>query len=239
MPRRLFRKLLPTPEAVHGGRVMGLFGKVLHDKRLWQLNRHSVATGVGWGLFWAFVPTPGQTVAAAACALPARGNVPLAVAATWVSNPLSWLPCVWVTYHVGVALTGYAPTTNLYAEVRKVQSLGLADGLREVGTYVLIPLLVGGVATGAIVGGCGYFAVKGFWRWNIARRWHRRGHRLRCGRCRHLVIGEATDDPKRVERVCPACGAKVPIYRRLGLGFAAMARRLRERDGAVRMKAEG
>ena len=235
MARRFFRKWMPRPEAVNSGGMGRVFGRLLLDRRIWLLNRHSVARGLGWGVFWGFIPTAGQTIGAAACAIGTGGNVPLSFAGTWVSNPLTWVPCLWFVYRVGVLITGVGLTADPWTEIEHLTGMGLWQFVTGIAAYaaangkIVVPLLVGGAATGTVAGGLTYFGVKGFWRWNIVRRWHRRGHHLRCGQCKHLVIGEATDDPKQVEKVCPNCGAKVPIYRRVGLGFAALARRLRER----------
>ena len=237
MARRFFKKLLPKPESLQGNRFLRLFGRVLHDRRLSHLNRHSVARGVGWGLFWGMVIMPGQTVGAVACCLLTGGNVPLAIAFTWISNPLTWIPVGYLGYRTGLLLTGMAPAENFAREFGKVSNMGLFQALGSLGSYfahnlyIVGPMLLGGAVLGIPVGLAGFWGVRWFWRWNIVRRWRRRGHHLRCGNCRHLVIGD--DSTPGVEKACPNCGAPIPVYRRIGLGIGALSRRLREGHAEV------
>lgn len=52
-----------------------------------------MALGLSLGLAVAMLPpAPIQTVAATTLAILCRANVPLAAAAVWVSNPLTWWP---------------------------------------------------------------------------------------------------------------------------------------------------
>lgn len=61
----------------------------LLDRRLWQPCRVTVAGGISLGLFFAMMPMPMQTLAAAAVATRARVNIPATVATCFVSNPLT------------------------------------------------------------------------------------------------------------------------------------------------------
>lgn len=66
--------------------------RVLH-RRLWLADRQSMALGLSLGLSVAMLPpAPVQTLLATTLAILCRANIPLAVAAVWVSNPLTWLP---------------------------------------------------------------------------------------------------------------------------------------------------
>lgn len=61
---------------------------------LWRFTRRSVPRGVALGLFAAFIIPVGQIFLAAFLALPARANVPLSAAVTFVTNPFTipfWL----------------------------------------------------------------------------------------------------------------------------------------------------
>jgi uncharacterized protein (DUF2062 family) len=66
----------------------GLRARLL-DRTLWQPCRDTVAGGLSIGLFFAMMPMPLQTVAAAALAVRWRVNIPFAVASCFVSNPLT------------------------------------------------------------------------------------------------------------------------------------------------------
>lgn len=59
---------------------------------VWKVDRHAMAKGIAAGLLVCFLPIPGQTVLAAFFVCLIRGNLPAAVLATWVSNPVTFLP---------------------------------------------------------------------------------------------------------------------------------------------------
>lgn len=65
----------------------------LGDRALWIPCRDSVALGLTIGLFFSMMLIPFQMVPAAIIAIRARANVPFAVAACWLTNPLT-LPAV-------------------------------------------------------------------------------------------------------------------------------------------------
>ncbi len=61
-----------------------------------------MALGLSLGLAVAMLPpAPVQTVAATTLAILCRANVPLAAAAVWVSNPLTWLPLLHFQENLG------------------------------------------------------------------------------------------------------------------------------------------
>ena len=43
MPKKYFKKYLPSHESVRGNRYIGVLGSLLHHPNLWHLNRRSVA----------------------------------------------------------------------------------------------------------------------------------------------------------------------------------------------------
>ncbi|MEO7854360.1 MAG: DUF2062 domain-containing protein [Rubrivivax sp.] len=56
---------------------------------LWQLNWRRVALGAGIGVFFGFLFPVLQITLAALCAVLLRANLPVAVVATLVTNPLT------------------------------------------------------------------------------------------------------------------------------------------------------
>jgi uncharacterized protein (DUF2062 family) len=50
MPRKHFRKYLPTHASITGNRFVAWFGPWLQHHNLWHLHRRSVAGGVAVGL---------------------------------------------------------------------------------------------------------------------------------------------------------------------------------------------
>lgn len=66
----------------------------LMQRELWKPCRDTVATGMAIGLFFGMLPMLPQSLFAAITAMKFRVNVPFAVAATWLSNPLTNVP-IW------------------------------------------------------------------------------------------------------------------------------------------------
>lgn len=87
----------------------------LFHRSLWRPCRNTVSTGISIGLFLAMMPIPFQMVAAALLAVRFRANIPFAMAACWVSNPLSQVPLFlaqfrfgqWLRESLGVPMPGF------------------------------------------------------------------------------------------------------------------------------------
>lgn len=64
----------------------------LFERRLWMPCRDTVATGLSIGMFFAVMPLPLQMIFAGVVAMRFQSNVPIAMAACWLSNPLTNVP---------------------------------------------------------------------------------------------------------------------------------------------------
>lgn len=62
------------------------------------------------GSFFALIPAPFQMLAAGLIAYFSRVNVPAAIAATWISNPLTFPICVYAQYRMGCLILGHGPS---------------------------------------------------------------------------------------------------------------------------------
>ena len=67
----------------------------IFDRELWHPCRDTVSTGLAIGLFVSMLPVIGQMLLAAIGAVRFRANVPISIAACWISNPLTQLP-LWI-----------------------------------------------------------------------------------------------------------------------------------------------
>ena len=76
---------------------------------LWHLQHEAVARGAAIGLFWAFALPVGQIVVAAAHCIWWRGNIPVAVGATLVTNPFTIGFWLWLAFKLGSLILGLAP----------------------------------------------------------------------------------------------------------------------------------
>jgi uncharacterized protein (DUF2062 family) len=101
MPRRFLRRIMPDHRVMREHPHLQRFGQRLAEPRLWHLNRRSIAFGLAVGLFVAFMPILGQMFVAAALAILVRVNLPIAVMAVWVTNPVTIAPIYFFSYRLG------------------------------------------------------------------------------------------------------------------------------------------
>lgn len=106
MPRKHFRKYLPDHATVREHRHLRWAQPLLKHPNLWHLNRHSVAGGVAAGMICGLIPGPIQMLSAAILAILFRVNLPVAVATTLLTNPLTWPFIFFVAYEIGRFVTG-------------------------------------------------------------------------------------------------------------------------------------
>lgn len=176
MPKHLFKKYLPTPEKIREHRYLQRLGPALHNPNLWHLNRRSVAGGVAVGAFFAFIIPIAQFIAAAVAAVFFRVNLPVAVTATLITNPLTYAPFYYLAYKIGAWITGGPETTTIPADAVP-QTGGLIDGF-SLGFDSLmslgIPLLVGLLILAIAFSAGGYLLVSIAWRIATVNRWRRR-----------------------------------------------------------------
>lgn len=69
--------------------------KPLFHRSLWMPCRDTVASGLAIGLFFAMMPMMPQSILAAIIAMRSKVNVPFAMAACMISNPLTNVP-IWL-----------------------------------------------------------------------------------------------------------------------------------------------
>lgn len=90
----------------------------LFDRRLWRPNIHSVAVGLSIGVFCSMLPIPFQMVVAALLCLIGRGTIPVAVAACWISNPITQAPLVFAQNKLGELIRDWSEW-NLLEKIDK------------------------------------------------------------------------------------------------------------------------
>ncbi len=66
----------------------------IFDRELWHPCRDTVSSGLAIGLFISMLPIIGQMLLAAIAAVRFRANVPIAIAACWITNPVTQFP-IW------------------------------------------------------------------------------------------------------------------------------------------------
>jgi uncharacterized protein len=116
-----------------------------------QGSPEQLARGMAAGIFSGCFPLFGfQTILGIGVATVLRGNRLMAAAATWISNPFTYVPIFAFNYQVGQWLLGGGRT----------QTFDDLDTLRswmDLGTEVSVRLMLGSTVVGAVVGVASYF----------------------------------------------------------------------------------
>lgn len=151
-----------------------LIGPLARRQELWRFTRRSVPRGVAIGLLVGiFALIPGiQIVGAALMCVPFRGNIPLAAAMTFLTNPATTPLLIAAAIFVGNSL-------GFHADVSSFRALYSSNaGIGEWGRWMLsdaAPALVLGLFVIAVVSAAvGYLGSSLLWRGMVARRRKRR-----------------------------------------------------------------
>ena len=154
MLRPLLRRWLPDPDKLRAHRGLRWMGPLLDRAWLWQANRHGVAAGLASGLFLGLLVPIGQVVFACVAALLLRANLPAAVFATFVSNPLTTPAILLAAYHLGMLVLGVpAPLAD-----GVLGELPLTERLAAMGEPLMVGLAIMATA-GAVLCYLGVVAV--------------------------------------------------------------------------------
>jgi uncharacterized protein (DUF2062 family) len=166
---------MPTRESMEEVRWLRPIAHVVLRSDLWRFHRRSVPRGVALGLFVGiFLMIPGlQMVGAVLVSLPFRANIPLAIAMTFLSNPLTTPFILLASLGIGNKLFG------LHADIGTFMALlhehaGIQDYINWLYSDAA-PALVGGLAFISIVTGIvGYFVAVFLWQWWVKHKWRNR-----------------------------------------------------------------
>lgn len=169
---RAVRSAMPTRESLERNRFLKPVAHRVLAPALWRFTRRSVPRGVALGLMVGiFLMIPGIQIASAALfALPFRANVPVAVAATLLSNPATTPFILAFSYYLGSVMLGrHGDMTQFAALIDHHATIGqwLAWLFSETAPVMIFGLAVVAVAAAVM----GYFAAAWFWRERMARKW--------------------------------------------------------------------
>lgn len=116
-----------------------------------QATPAEIARGVAVGAFAGMFPAFGlQTIVSVLIATVVRGNKLAAAAATWVSNPLTYVPIYAFNFRVGRQLLG---ARSLRFDFTGSSSFG---DLAQMGAEFMVAMFVGSLVVGVIVAGLAY-----------------------------------------------------------------------------------
>lgn len=166
MPKQLIKKYFPERDKVLSNQFIRKFRHWFDDPNLWHINRHSVAWGVACGFYMAFMPIPMQMVFAALLAIVFRGNIPIAFASVWITNPITMPAIFFFAYKLG-AIILETPISDFAFE------FSLAWLFEELG-HKWRPFLLGCIINAFAAAALGYFGAQWLWRYYIVRRMQRK-----------------------------------------------------------------
>jgi uncharacterized protein (DUF2062 family) len=176
MPRKLFRKYLPSSDQIRGNPWLAGRAHWLTHPNLWHLNRDSVAGAVAIGLFAGLVPGPLQMLAAALLAIPLKKNLPVALITTFYTNPFTIVPLYVLAFGYGKLLLGASQHPGKIEPFVWDWSHWL-DSFEALGRWMIQlgpPLAVGLLALGVTLAALGYAAVQLGWRLHVMHSWNKR-----------------------------------------------------------------
>jgi len=151
------KKHLIKPDRLRGERINQILGDRLFDRDIWHISRRSISGGLALGLFIAFTPTiPAQMLLSAVCAIWLRANLPIAIAACWVTNPFTAAWIYFMEYRLGRAIMGNLP--GIFA-ISDLENIGAIRRLFSHATYVW----TGGLIVGAVAALIGYIVIQFAW----------------------------------------------------------------------------
>ncbi|MEE4453194.1 DUF2062 domain-containing protein [Novosphingobium resinovorum] len=167
---------MPTHAQLEANRLTAPFAR---RQELFRFTRRSVPRGMAVGMFIGiFALIPGvQIVGAALMCVPLRGNIPLAAAVTFVSNPATTLLIILpLAVSIGNSFGYHADIGTVRHMVS--EGAGLEQWwhwlLSDTAPAVVIGLFIQSVIAAAV----SYVLTVWFWRWWIGHKHRARAHRL-------------------------------------------------------------
>ncbi len=160
MPRRFFNRISPKYKDIKKAWYLRPFKALILDPSLWATHRKAVVPAVALGIFVAFIPLPIHPLLAAGGAILMRVNLPVALVAVWINNPLTIAPIYYSGYVLGSFLLGLSPPQTTDWQVLIVEGLW--------------PMVTGLLFMGSLLAFLAYFGLNAFWRWSIGVRFKQR-----------------------------------------------------------------
>lgn len=183
MPRKFFRRVMPSVDKVREVRVLSMFGDSLFHPSLWHLHRRSAAGGVAVGLFCGLIPGPLQMLGAGIACVLFRVNLPVALVTTLYTNPLTIVPLYLLAYEIGSFVMGSAGSVPVTAPpgwdfARPIASAGaIGEWMMGLGP----PLALGVFLLACLLAALGYVVVRALWSIHLRRAWSARRRRRTAG----------------------------------------------------------
>ncbi len=131
----------------HRNKYIVKFSAFVNAENLWHFHRESVAKGIAVGVACGWIPLPFHTVIAIFLAIVMDCNIPLAVTAIWVANPLTMPFMYYFAYELGRKIMGvHLPAMHAHLTMQYT-----IDALHELWQPVLLGCLICALVSGLVV----------------------------------------------------------------------------------------
>ncbi|MBB5017913.1 hypothetical protein HNQ59_001183 [Chitinivorax tropicus] len=154
--KKWLHRRLPTPEKIMAQQWLGPARPYLARPELWYINRKGMALGLAVGLFIGFAIPIAQIALASLAAIWFRHNLPVAAAATLITNPFTVPPIYFSAYQLGGWML---PDLKMYEH-----------WLANLGAPFVVGLLTIAIVSSLL----GYFGLHAAWKGSVVLRWRAR-----------------------------------------------------------------
>lgn len=146
---------MPRLKNIRGSWMHRQLGDRLLDSRLWQPDREAVARGLAIGAFFSMLPIPMQMLPATVSSIILRANVPCAIGACWITNPVTAPLFLVLQIQIGFYLLGRGTGWKYLLE----------HGAWDLLLKVPFPLIVGAMVCSTVFSLLAYFCGLGVFDW--------------------------------------------------------------------------
>ena len=112
-----FKKYLPSTQSLQNSFPLKHLKTFFTDPRLWSRDTQGIARGVAAGLAGAVIPGF-QVFYAAIIVYFLKGNLPIALLCTLITNPLTLVPITYFVYFIGASIIGNGKTYFVIQDFR-------------------------------------------------------------------------------------------------------------------------
>ncbi|MFC4295697.1 DUF2062 domain-containing protein [Novosphingobium tardum] len=162
-------RLIPQREHIENSRWLRPFAGSVLRSDLWRFTRRSVPRGVALGLFIGVIIPMAHFIVAALLAVFVRANVPAALVATFVGNPVTVLALWALAYKVGELML-HADAMTAIAPVARTMQQTQTDVLLQRITGAGLDTALGLLVIASLTASVGFLLTGWVWRWWVARK---------------------------------------------------------------------
>jgi uncharacterized protein len=169
-------RMFKHPRVLKRSKFRAWFARHFLDKVVWKPTQHTLAGGLAIGMLVMIQLMPGQMPVAAILAALLRVNIPIAVIACWISNPITFVGLVPAQMYVGEWFMPRLPSfvghgmhafanwvIELFHYLPKFIQNWVGDDMVRDGAEVMANVYLGGLIIGPILALISYPLAYGLW----------------------------------------------------------------------------